>query len=56
LHHVWIAQRSQRYFQNLHEAEQNQIIAMLASVNGAGLLSAPVRWVIERRANRLTIG
>ena len=56
LHHVWIAQRSQRYFQNLNEAEQNQIIAMLASANGAGLLSAPVRWVIERKANRLTIG
>ena len=56
LHHVWIAQRSQRYFQNLHEAEQNQIIAMLASANGTGLLSAPIKWVIERKANRLTIG
>ncbi|MBL6815472.1 MAG: glutathione S-transferase family protein [Pseudomonadales bacterium] len=55
VHAVWIAQRSQRYFQSLDSAAQQQVIDTLASDNGHALLTVPSKWVIERRANRLTV-
>ena len=56
VHAAWIAQRSQRYFQSLSCATQEQVMSTFASDNGRALLTVPTKWVIERRANRLTIG
>ena len=56
VHAAWIAQRSQRYFQSLSCATQEQVLATFASDNGRALLTVPTKWVIERRANRLAIG
>ncbi len=56
LHHVWIAQRGQRYFQALSPEEQHAVQSAIDSSIGSALLNAPTRWVIERRLNRLWIG
>ena len=41
VHAAWIAQRSQRYFQSLSCATQEQVLATFASDNGRALLTVP---------------
>ena len=55
LYQVWIAQRAQKYFQSLAPDARNTVEESLGSSDASALLNVPVRWVIERRDNRLFI-
>jgi glutathione S-transferase len=53
LHHVWMAQRAQKYFHSLSQEIRNGIEERLGSSTVTALLNIPARWIIERRNNRL---
>lgn len=55
LHHVWLAQRAQCYFQSLPEQVQLKIEACFDSKIIVSLLNAPTDRVIQRRDNRLVV-
>jgi glutathione S-transferase len=56
LYTVWLAQRSQRYFQSQPGEIQDQIKEMFGPGTVSALLNVPVKYRIERVNNRLIIG
>lgn len=55
LHHVWLAQRAQCYFQDLNDAQRQIVEKTLNSAKASALLNAPTTWRIQRRQNRLFV-
>lgn len=55
LYAVWLAQRSQRYFQSLSENEQASITDLFGTGHASTLLATSVSFPIERVNNRLVI-
>lgn len=55
LHAVWLAQRSQRYFQALSASAQASVIAMLGTGRLLDLLQIPLDYPIARINNRLVL-
>ena len=56
LHHVWLAQRAQRYLQSLTAQQQAAVLAMVGPGMAQELLAVPVAAVLVREDNRLLIG
>jgi glutathione S-transferase len=55
LHHVWLAQRAQCYFQGLSDTQRQTVEKTLNSAKAGSLLNAPTTWRIQRRDNRLFV-
>ena len=55
LHHVWLAQRAQCYFQALTTQQQKSILGVFGSETASALLTTPTRWRILRKNNRLYV-
>jgi glutathione S-transferase len=55
LHNVWLAQRSQGFFQSLDADQRQRIESRFDSPTISALLNAPTRWRIVRLHNRLHV-